>query len=47
MKFIIHTYIFLMPRHVNSDDFEIDTYVFLPGDLLNALRDAVAYSRSF
>lgn len=40
---------FPMPRHVNSDDFEIDTctYVFLPGDLLNALRDAVAYSRSF
>lgn len=26
---------FPMPRHVNSDDFEIDTctYVFLPGDL--------------
>lgn len=35
-----------MPRHVNSDDFEIDTYAFLPDDLLNALRDAVAYTRT-
>lgn len=38
---------FSMPRHVNSDDFDIDTYVFLPGDLLIQLRDAVAYTRNF